>query len=86
MDVVGYTRLSLDRQNACIEDLQTLVRATPTFRRADEAGSLLSHPAGDGMALAFFHDPSAPAQCALDIAESLKGRSCLSSEHLMNSI
>ena len=74
MDVVGYTLLSLDQQYACIEDLQALVRATPTFQRADEAGSLLSHPAGDGMALAFFHDPSAPVQCALDIAETVQGR------------
>jgi class 3 adenylate cyclase len=73
MDVVGYTRLSLEQQHACIEELQALVRGTPTFQAAEQDESLLSHPSGDGMALAFFDDPTAPARCALEIADRMRG-------------
>ncbi len=73
MDVVGYTRLSLERQGACIQQLQALVRGTPTFQQAEADGFLLSHPSGDGMALAFFDDPTAPVRCALEIADRMRG-------------
>src|SRR5208282_4165463 len=37
-------------------------------------GDIVSLPTGDGMALAFFRDPTAPAQCALEVAAALKSK------------
>jgi predicted ATPase/tetratricopeptide (TPR) repeat protein len=74
MDLVGYSRLPLEEQNRRIGALQEVVRAAPTYRRASDGGDVLSHPAGDGLALAFFHDPSTPAQCALEVAAALRDR------------
>jgi predicted ATPase/class 3 adenylate cyclase len=74
MDLVGYSRLPLEEQNRRIGALQETVRGLPAYQDAANAGALLSHPAGDGMALAFFHDPSAPARCALEVSEAVTSR------------
>lgn len=72
MDLVGYSRLPLAEQSQRIEALQDIVGRAPTYRQAEPGNTLLSHPAGDGMALAFLNDPSAPARCALDIAAAVR--------------
>ena len=71
LDLVGYSRLPLEEQNRSIAALQDIVRGLPTYQQAEADDALLSHPAGDGMALAFFHVPSAPAHRALELAEAL---------------
>ena len=71
-DLVGYSLLSMDDQKEYLAQFQTIVRGSGQFREADTAGNLINLPTGDGMALAFFGDPSAPAKCALEIAEALK--------------
>jgi serine/threonine protein kinase len=76
-DLVGYSLLPMDQQKEYLEEFQRIVRASPRFRAADASGDIISLPTGDGMALAFFGDPTAPAQCALEVAASLK-----SSPHL----
>ena len=77
MDLVGYSRLSIEEQHSRIGALQELVRLRPAYKRAESEGALLAHPAGDGMALAFFGDPSSPAQCALEVAGAVAERSDL---------
>jgi len=77
MDLVGYSRLSLEEQSRRIGTLQEIVRSLPAYRSAEANGALLSHPAGDGMALAFFGDPSSPAQCALEAAEATRSQTDL---------
>lgn len=72
MDMVGYAKLPLDQQRKHVQLLQWLVRETPEFRKAQADRELMSLPAGDGMALVFFRDPIAAAQCALSIAAALK--------------
>jgi class 3 adenylate cyclase len=74
MDLVGYSRLPLEEQNRRVGAVQEIVLAATTYQRAQTEDAVLSHPAGDGMALAFFHDPSSPAQCALEIAEATRDR------------
>lgn len=74
MDLVGYSRVPLEEQLRRVTDLQAIVRQTEVFRLAQEEGTVLSHPAGDGMALAFFRDPSFPPQCALEVAERVRDR------------
>ena len=74
MDLVGYSRLPLEEQNQRIEALQEVVRGREAVQIAEADGTLLAHPAGDGMALAFFGDPSAPARCALEVSEAIRSR------------
>src|SRR5205085_206145 len=54
-------------------ELNQLVRATEAFRAAEQAGKLSRVPTGDGMALAFFTTPEAPARCAVELAKWLRG-------------
>src|ERR1017187_473474 len=73
-DLVGYSLLPMDRQKEYLGELQQIVRESPQFRAAEAAGDIISLPMGDGMALAFFGDPTAPAQCALEVAAGLKSQ------------
>ena len=72
IDVVGYSKLSIDDQHAAIEELNEIVRASEQVQRADAGSRLLKVPAGDGMALVFYTSPEAPAQCAVEISQALK--------------
>jgi TolB-like protein/Flp pilus assembly protein TadD len=72
IDVVGYSKLSIDDQHAAIEELNEIVRASEQVQRADVGSRLLKVPAGDGMALVFYTSPEAPAQCAVEISQALK--------------
>jgi len=72
MDLIGFSTLPMESQRKYLRELQQVVRACPAFREADEAGNLVSLPTGDGMALAFFGDPTAPARCALEIGAQLR--------------
>ena len=72
IDVVGYSKLSIDEQHAAVEELNAIVRASEQFQRAEGTDRLLKIPTGDGMALVFYTSPEAPAQCAMEISRSLK--------------
>ena len=72
IDIVGYSRLSINDQHAAVEELNQIVRASEQFQRAEAASRLLKIPTGDGMALVFYMSPEAPAQCAVEISRALK--------------
>src|SRR5207237_8874668 len=72
MDIVGYSKLSINDQNRALEELNQLVRASEQFQLAEAAGRLLKIATGDGMALVFYTSPEAPAQCAFEISRALK--------------
>jgi serine/threonine-protein kinase len=72
IDIVGYSKLSINEQRAAVDELTQIVRATEQFQRAEAASRLLKIPTGDGMALVFYTSPEAPAQCALEISPLLK--------------
>jgi TolB-like protein/Tfp pilus assembly protein PilF/class 3 adenylate cyclase len=72
IDIVGYSKLSISGQHAAIEELNQIVRATEQFQRAGAANRLIRIPTGDGMALVFYTNPEAPAQCAVEISRALK--------------
>jgi serine/threonine protein kinase len=73
-DVVGYSLLPIDRQTQVMQTLQQIVRQTEDYRRADEGGQLVRLPAGDGMALAFLQDVTAPVRCACEIVRALQSQ------------
>src|SRR5438477_11371452 len=72
IDIVGYSKLSVNEQHAAVEELNQIVRASEQFQRAEAASRLLKIPTGDGMALVFYTSPEAPAQCAVEISRALK--------------
>jgi TolB-like protein/class 3 adenylate cyclase/Tfp pilus assembly protein PilF len=72
IDIVSYSKLSINDQHAAIEELNQIVRASEQFQRAEAASRLLKIPTGDGMALVFYTSPEAPAQCAVQISRSLQ--------------
>jgi TolB-like protein/class 3 adenylate cyclase/Tfp pilus assembly protein PilF len=72
IDIVGYSKLSINDQHAAVEELNRIVRASEQFQRAEAANRLTRIPTGDGMALVFHASPEAPAQCAVEISRALK--------------
>src|SRR6516162_11552356 len=77
LDIVGYSKLSVNEQHAQVEELNEIVRLCEQFRKAEAAGRLLKIPTGDGMALVFYKSPEEPAQCAFEISRALKGNARL---------
>src|SRR5881398_3203724 len=71
IDIVGYSKLSINDQNRAVEELNQVVRASEQFQLAEAAGRLLKIATGDGMALVFYTSPEAPAQCAVEISRAL---------------
>src|SRR5207248_572703 len=72
IDIVGYSKLSINDQHAVVEELNEIVRASEQFQRAEAADRLLKIATGDGMALVFYISPEAPTQCAVEISRALK--------------
>src|SRR5436853_7770472 len=72
MDIVGYSKLSINDQHAAVEELNQVVRASEQFQRGEAAGRLLKIATGDGMALVFYTSPDAPAHSAAEISRAVK--------------
>src|SRR5438477_3082139 len=72
IDIVGYSKFLINDQHAAVEELTRIVRASEQFQRAEAASRLTRIPTGDGMALAFYTSPEAPAQSAVEISRALK--------------
>ena len=72
IDIVGYSKLSINEQHAAVDELTQIVRATEQFRKAEAADRLIKIAAGDGMALVFYTSPDAPVRCAVEISRALK--------------
>jgi class 3 adenylate cyclase len=72
IDIVGYSKLSVNQQHAAVEELNQIVRASEQFQKAEAANRILKIPTGDGMALVFYRSPEEPAQCAFEISRALK--------------
>src|SRR5436309_388751 len=68
IDIVGYSKLSMNEQRAAVDELNHAVRASDEFRKAEAADRLIKIPAGDGMALVFYTSPEAPVQCAIEMS------------------
>ena len=72
IDIVGYSKLSINDQRAAIDELTQIVRTSEQFRNAEAAARLIKIPTGDGMALVFYKSPEEPVECALEIRRALK--------------
>jgi TolB-like protein/Flp pilus assembly protein TadD len=72
LDMVGYSKLSVNEQHARVNELNQIIRASEQFQKAETANRILKIPTGDGMALVFYKSPEEPAQCAVEISRALK--------------
>src|SRR5438876_6723856 len=72
IDIVGYSKLSINEQHAAVDELTQIVRATEQFQKADASERLIKIATGDGMALVFYTSPEAPVRCAIEIGRALK--------------
>src|SRR5437867_5007331 len=72
IDIVGYSKLSINDQHAAVEKLNQIVRASEQFQKAEVEARLIKIPTGDGMALVFYKSPEEPVKCALEISRTLK--------------
>src|SRR5437870_4531533 len=77
IDIVGYSKLSINDQRAAIDELNQVVRTSEQFQNAEAAARLIKIPTGDGMALVFYKSPEEPVECALEISRALKEHSKL---------
>jgi TolB-like protein/class 3 adenylate cyclase/Tfp pilus assembly protein PilF len=77
LDIVGYSKLSVNEQHARVEELNEIVRRSDQYQKAEAANRILKIPTGDGMALVFYKSPEEPAQCAFEISRALKDNSRL---------
>src|SRR5205823_3698261 len=72
IDIVGYSKLSINEQRAAVDQLTQLVRESGQFQSAEASERLIKIPTGDGMALVFYASPEAPVRCATQIGRALK--------------
>src|SRR5438128_4529788 len=72
IDIVGYSKFSINEQRAVVDELTKVVRGSDQYQSAESAGRLIKIPTGDGMALVFYTSPEAPAQCAIEFSRALK--------------
>src|SRR5207253_3829013 len=72
IDIVAYSKLSINEQRAAVDELTQVVRSSDQYQKAEAGGHLIKIPTGDGMALVFYTSPEAPVQCAVEISRALK--------------
>jgi TolB-like protein/class 3 adenylate cyclase/Tfp pilus assembly protein PilF len=72
IDIVGYSKLSINEQRAAIDELNEVVGTSEQLQKAEASNRLIKIPTGDGMALVFYTSPEAPAQCAIEINRTLQ--------------
>src|SRR6202171_5054735 len=77
IDIVGYSKLSINEQRAAIDELTQAVRTSEQVQNAEVAVRLIKIPTGDGMAVVFYKSPEEPVECALEISRALKEHSRL---------
>src|SRR3954470_3595733 len=72
LDIVGYSKLSVNEQHGRVDALNGIVRLSEQYQKAEAANRILKIPTGDGMALVFYKSPEEPAQCAFEISRAHK--------------
>jgi class 3 adenylate cyclase len=72
IDIIAYSKLSLNQQRAVIDQLSEIVPRSQQYQEAEAAGRLFKIPTGDGMALVFYTNSEAPVQCAIEINRLVK--------------
>jgi TolB-like protein len=72
IDIVGYSKLSINEQRAAVDELTQIVRATEQFQNAEASQRLIKISTGDGIALVFYTNLEGPVRCAMELSRALK--------------
>jgi len=72
IDIVGYSKLSINDQHAAVDQLTQIVRSTEEFQKAEASERLIKIATGDGIALVFYTSPEGPIRCAVELSRALK--------------
>src|SRR2546428_4480164 len=72
IDIVAYSKLSINEQRAAVDELTQVVRSSDQYQKTEAGGHLIKIPTGDGMALVFYTSPEGPVRCAVEISRALK--------------
>jgi len=72
IDIVDYSKLSINEQRSAVDELTRIVRATEQFQKAEASERLVKIATGDGVALVFYTSPEAPVRCAVELTRALK--------------
>src|SRR4249919_2871647 len=72
IDIVGYSKHSVNEQHARVDELNGIVRLSEQFQKAEAANRILKIPTGDGVAFVFYRSPEDPAHCAFASSRTLK--------------
>ncbi len=51
IDIVGYSKVSINEQRGAVDELNEVVRASAEFQSAEAASRLIKIPTGDGAGL-----------------------------------
>ena len=81
IDIVGYSKLSINEQHAAVDELTQIVRAIEQFQKAEASERLIKIATGDGMALVFYTSPEAPVRCAVETEPSAQRSPALARSH-----
>ena len=81
IDIVGYSKLSINEQRSAVDELTRIVRATEQFQKAEASKRLVKIATGDGVALVFYTSPEAPVRCAVELTRALKDHPRLRVQH-----
>lgn len=74
MDIVGYSKRPMSQQHKVVNQLQNVVRDSPTVKRAREAQQVIILFTGDGMALGFFGEPLVSLDSAREVARAVQSQ------------
>ncbi len=74
IDIVGYSKLSINEQRAVVDELTQIVRGAEQFQKAEASQRLIKISTGDGIALVFYTNLEAPVRCAMELSRALKDR------------
>jgi class 3 adenylate cyclase len=74
IDLIGSSTLSTEQQNSVLKRVQSIVNSSEPFNKAKAANQLISRSTGDGIVLAFFSGPRAPAECSLAVGRALRSQ------------
>src|SRR5438067_11062456 len=72
IDIVDYSKLSINEQRSAVDELTRIVRSKEQFQKAEASERLVKIATGDGVALVFYTSPEAPVRCAVELSRALK--------------
>src|SRR5436305_9654504 len=81
IDIVGYSKLSINEQHAAVDQLTQIVRATEQFQRAEALERLIKIAAGDGIGAGVLHESRSAGSLRSGIKPRAQRSSSLARTH-----